>query len=97
MADKPTITIDAYVPPPAIVRAVEELARAARLDDVRPNTRRGARNRAPSESFSRQILTKPLALRYKSATDLLMMEPPPSWPSLACDTRYAYRPYGSQR
>jgi Carbamoyl-phosphate synthase L chain, ATP binding domain len=32
MADKPTITIDAYVPPPAIVRAVEELARAARLD-----------------------------------------------------------------
>jgi hypothetical protein len=32
--------------------------------------KKGARNRAPSESFSQQILTKPLALRYKSATDL---------------------------
>jgi hypothetical protein len=32
MADKPTITIEAYTPPPSIVSAVEGLARAARLD-----------------------------------------------------------------
>jgi hypothetical protein len=32
MADKPTITIEAYTPPPAIVSAVEGLARAACLD-----------------------------------------------------------------
>jgi hypothetical protein len=32
MVDKPTITIEAYQPPPAIVAAVERIARAAALD-----------------------------------------------------------------
>jgi hypothetical protein len=32
MIDKPTITIEAYAPPPDIVRAVEAVAAAAHLD-----------------------------------------------------------------
>jgi hypothetical protein len=32
MADKPTITIEAYEPPPEIVRAAEAVAKAAHLD-----------------------------------------------------------------